>query len=65
MAELCDVVYALQIDQLQGLELAYISGGAELEPGDLVDKFETWLDSEPTPVDTERAQLMSALGVAS
>jgi hypothetical protein len=47
------------------LELAYISGGAEIEPGTLVDKFETWLVTVPDPVDTERAQLMAALGVAS
>jgi len=58
-------VYALQIDQLEALELAYISGGADLEAGSLIDKFETWLNTEPAPVDTERAQLMTALGVAS
>lgn len=62
---MCDVVYALQVDQLQALELAYIAAGVDLEPGALVDKFDTWLRAEPAPVDTEKAQLMAALGVAS
>jgi hypothetical protein len=64
LADLCDVVYALQVDQMQALELAAIAAGAEVVPGDMVDKFETWLWSEPDPVDTERAQLMAALGVS-
>jgi hypothetical protein len=58
------VVYALQIDQLQALEHAAISGGGEIAPGSMVDSFEEWLSSEPEPVDIERAQLMAALGVS-
>jgi hypothetical protein len=58
------VVYALQVDQLQALEVAVISGGGEIVPGELVDKFNTWLESEPAPIDTEREQLLAALGVS-
>ena len=52
------------IDQLQAIENAVISGGREIAPGDMAEKFDTWLESEPEPVDTERAQLMAALGVS-
>lgn len=48
---------------MQALELAAISGGGELEPGEMVDKFDDWLMSEPAPVDVEKAQLFAALGV--
>ena len=58
------MVYALHVDQLAALELAYIGGGADLQPGDLIDRFDTWLGSKPEPVDRERAQLLAALGVA-
>lgn len=58
------MVYALQVDQKQALELAVISGGGELSPGDLVDEFDEWLNSEPVVIDREKAQLLTALGVA-
>lgn len=57
------MVYALQIDYWQALELAAISGGGELSPGDLVEKFDVWLNSEPEVIDREKAQLLTALGV--
>lgn len=57
------MVYALQVDQFQALELAVISGGGELELGEYVEKFDAWLNSEPEPVDHEKAQLFAALGV--
>jgi hypothetical protein len=59
------VVYALQVEQLQALELAYISAGADLEPGVLLDRFDAWLAEEPATVDSETTQLKAALGVAS
>jgi hypothetical protein len=58
------VVYALQIDHLQRFELALISAGGELSLGELVEKHDEWLYSEPDPIDTEKAQLFAALGVA-
>jgi hypothetical protein len=58
------VVYAIQVDQMQALELAVISGGGELVPGEMVEKFDDWLFTEPPPVDVEKAQLLAALGVA-
>ena len=58
------MVYALNVDQLQAVELAYIGSGSSVEPGTLVDRYDTWLGSVPEPVDTERAQLLAALGVA-
>ena len=48
---------------MQALELAVISGGGELVPGDMVEKFDVWLLSEPPVVDREKAQLFAALGV--
>jgi hypothetical protein len=57
------VVYAIQVDQMQALELAVISGGGELVPGEMVEKFDEWLFTEPAPVDREKAQLFAALGV--
>lgn len=57
------MVYTIQIEQTQALELAVISGGGELVPGEMVDKFDDWLMSEPQPVDREKAQLFAALGV--
>jgi hypothetical protein len=57
------VVYAIQIEQIRELELALLSGGGDLEPGDLLDKFDEWLLSEPEPYDHEKAQLFGALGV--
>jgi hypothetical protein len=57
------VVYAIQIEHTQALELAVISGGGELLPGELTEKFDEWLLSEPEPVDREKAQLLAALGV--
>lgn len=57
------MVYALQVDQKQALELAVISGGGELSPGELVDEFDEWLNSEPEVVDSDKAQLLTALGV--
>lgn len=45
------------------LELAAISGGGDMTPGDMVDKFDEWLNNEPPPVDVEKAQLFAALGV--
>jgi hypothetical protein len=58
------VVYAIQVDQIQAQELAVISGGGKLVPGEMVDEFDDWLMSEPPPVDVEKAQLLAALGVA-
>ena len=63
MADLCDVVYAIQVDQMQALELAVISGGGGLVPGEMVEKFNDWLYSEPVVIDREKAQLFAALGV--
>lgn len=60
---MCDVVYAIQVDQTQAFELAVISGGGKLEPGEMLDKLDEWLMSEPPPVDREKAQLFAALGV--
>jgi hypothetical protein len=57
------VVYSIQVDQWQALELAVISGGGELVPGEYVEKFDEWLMSEPPVVDVEKAQLLAALGV--
>jgi hypothetical protein len=57
------VVYAIQVDQIQAIELAVISGGGELVPGEMVEKFDDWLFTEPPPVDVEKAQLFAALGV--
>lgn len=48
---------------MQALELAVISGGGELVPGEMTDKFDEWLMTEPEPVDREKAQLLAALGV--
>ena len=56
-------MYAIQVDQMRELELAVISGGGELEPGEGVAKFDAWLNSEPEPYDHEKAQLLAALGV--
>lgn len=63
LADLCDVVYAIQSDQWQAYELAAISAGSEITPGDLVEKFDDWLFAEPEPVDREKDQLFAALGV--
>jgi hypothetical protein len=57
------VVYAIQIEHTQALELALISRGGELVPGEMTDKFDAWLLAEPEPVDQEKAQLLAALGV--
>jgi len=57
------VAYAIQLDHIQRMELAVLSAGGAIEPGDLVDKFDEWLTSEPEVIDTEKAQLMAALGV--
>lgn len=57
------MVYSIQIDQIQALELAVISGGGELVPGEMVDEFDDWLYTEPPPVDRKKAQLLAALGV--
>jgi hypothetical protein len=57
------VVYAIQVEQFRELELAIISGGGELTPGEKVDGYDQWLYSEPEPVDHEKAQLFAALGV--
>jgi len=57
------VAYAIQWDQTYELELAVISGGGELQPGEMTDKFDDWLMTEPEPVDREKAQLFAALGV--
>jgi hypothetical protein len=51
------------VDQKIALELAVISGGGELSPGELVDEFDAWLNSEPEVIDSEKAQLLTALGV--
>lgn len=48
---------------MHALELAIISGGGEVTPGQFVDEFDAWLLSEPEPVDREKAQLLAALGV--
>lgn len=48
---------------MQALELAVISGGGELEPGEMLEKFDDWLLSEPPVVDHEKTQLLAALGV--
>lgn len=58
------MVYAIQIDQTQALELAALSaGGGDITPGEMVDKFNEWLESEPEVVEPGKAQLMAALGV--
>lgn len=57
------MVYAIQADQMQALELAVISGGSDLKPGEMLDKFDAWLLSEPPVVDREKTQLLAALGV--
>jgi hypothetical protein len=57
------VVYAIQIEHMQALELAVISSGGELVPGEVTEKFDEWLLAEPEPVDREKAQLLAALGV--
>lgn len=57
------MVYAIQAEQTRELELAVISSGGELEPGDLLDKLDDWLISEPEKYDHEKAQLFGALGV--
>lgn len=57
------MAYAIQADQMQALELAVISGGGDMAPGDMVEKFDNWLHAEPPPVDVEKAQLFAALGV--
>ena len=49
---------------MQAYELAAISaGGGDVTPGDFVAEFNEWLESEPVPVDTEKAELLAALGV--
>lgn len=57
------MVYAIQVDRRTALELAVISGGGKLDPGELVDEFDEWLLTEPEPVDRDKAQLLTALGV--
>lgn len=56
-------MYAIQVEHTQALELAVISGGGKLVPGEMTDKFDEWLMTEPEPVDRETAQLLAALGV--
>ena len=51
------------MDHIRELELAAISGGGEIVPGEMVDKFDEWLIGEPEPFDHEKAQLFAALGV--
>jgi hypothetical protein len=57
------VVYAIQFEHRQAIELAAISAGGGMVPGELTDEFDQWLLSEPEPVDREKAQLLAALGV--
>ena len=57
------MVYAIELDHTQALELAVIAAGGEMQPGELVAKYNDWLLSEPVAVDIETAQLMAALGV--
>lgn len=58
------MVYAIQVDYLQRIELAEVAAGAEVVIGNRVDEFDAWLESAPEVIDTDKAQLMAALGVA-
>ena len=53
---------------MQALDLAVITGSmargdSEIVPGEMVEKFDDWLYSEPEVIDREKAQLFAALGV--
>lgn len=63
LADLCDVAYAIQVDQKERIEAACIAAGAEVELGAAVEEFDEWLESEPEVIDNDRAQLLAALGV--
>lgn len=66
MDGVCDVAYALQVEQLERLALAVVAAGGE--PG-LVDEVlsrldeSLWADGEGVAVDPERALRLQLLGL--
>lgn len=57
------MAYTIQVDQIERVEIAALAAGAEIEIGDGVADFDEWLDSEPEVIDSDKARLLSALGV--
>lgn len=57
------MAYAIQVDQIERIEIAALTSGAEIEIGDSLANFDEWLDSEPEVIDNDKARLLAALGV--
>jgi hypothetical protein len=56
----------MRVDSIERHALALIGSGctdAEFTTEVAIDDYDTWLNSEPEQVDTEKVQLLAALGV--